>query len=882
MRKLSKKISMLMVLAMLVSLFSGVVSASAASIWSFYNRETKEVVAKGGIYEMEKNEYANFDLWREGKDVSEAADKFTVVWSSSDKDVVYVDATNGRLRADKYGVAEAGDKAVISATFTNERTKITATRSFTIVIADDADYAIVADFADEVFAVGEKYELAATVTADGEAVEAKVAFTLDGAAITEFAPAEAGEYTIVATATIDGEVVATEEFVVVAEENAPEIVAAKQTKLDTVEITFNSADWAKSFADKVLFSYFAGDVEIADIVKKVEAKDAVATVTLYSALTAETVYKFAYEGYDCEKTITAVKSEPAYITLAGGKIPQTDSSVEAKIFTADDVDITTDELLANVTYKSLNDDICDVNSINGDVFFYEVGKTAAIEATYEMGWNDDGEENTDLTTKAAYTSVNPYEYSKPNGYAVAADGKSADDIKKLTYGSRVELALDDEYEIYAKYLETKYDGETKDKYITNGAPEDIAVLGAYTFYSTNESIVFVSTDGVLYPCATGTASVYLKDSDDKVVGSVAVTVKAARKLNSFTGRIDDKMLSTAIADKTSVAVSAKDQHGADYAVNYSIELISPTTGANGQALTAADFFSNTNALANVDGKVELVLDQAKANAAIATGTVKTVSFKLKAADVNDAQNVKEQRLNVSIKNMVDVDAANTDLKVSATTVDTKLDKANASSYEVTIKLEDICKDKYALGNHALGFAADASKAADVYTVVISKGDTKYTAGTHFAYADNVVTIKPVVVSGNEIIKMEAGTYKVQLFKGVNGTAAARPIDVTSVVITDSTPAITVEVKADTLASNDEAGVEGALKFIRNGAEISNTDEKDYIDVIDVVDPVNAIAGKVYVKTIKVKVNPKEMKGDNTFAAGDYFVETITVNQLFKY
>ena len=74
MRKLSKKISMLMVLAMLVSLFSGIVSASAASKWSFYDRETKEVVDVKETYYMEKNQYANFDLYCEGEEADAERD----------------------------------------------------------------------------------------------------------------------------------------------------------------------------------------------------------------------------------------------------------------------------------------------------------------------------------------------------------------------------------------------------------------------------------------------------------------------------------------------------------------------------------------------------------------------------------------------------------------------------------------------------------------------------------------------------------------------------------------------------------------------------------------------------------------------------------------
>jgi len=883
MRKLSKKISMLMVLAMLVSLFSGIVSASAASIWSFYDRTADVVVERNETYVMEKDQYANFDLYREGEEAD--ADIYEYTWVSSDPDVVYVDATNGRLRADKYGKAEAGDKAFVYVLIDNKTTEKNenAKRGFYIEIAADevveepeVEYAIVSNIGEEVYLTGEKYELEAVVTADGEEIEAEVVFSIDGVAITEYAPTKAGEFTIVATATIDGEEYAAE-FPVVVEESLPEIVEAKQTALNTVTITFNNADWAKDFASKVKLSYFAGEVEIADLVKSAVAKDEVVTITLYNAMTADTTYKFAYEGYDeCVATVKAAKVEPAYIKVVGGKVPQT-GRADVKIYTANDVDITSDELKANVTYKSLDENVCDVTG-NGDIFFYEIGKSAPVEATYEMGWDADGNEKTDLKDKAVYYSVKEFEYSRPTGFAA---GLATADKTKLTYASNATVALDDSYVIYAKYTATKYDGNKTDKYIIGGTDEE---GNSYTFYSTNESIVLVNpATGALSPCAVGTASVYLKDANNTVVGSVAIVVKEGRKLNSFTARIDKKQLSTDIVGEyTEAIVSTKDQLNADYTANYSIELVSPLKDAAGNTLTAASFFSNTDALTAADGKVRLVLNTAGALAAIADGKTQTIAFNLKAADPkNPTGNVKSARLSVTIKDMTGTTVNKSTLTVSANSVDTKLNKANAGAYDVNITLVNVDKDNYAKGNANIGFATTASATTGAYTVVISKGNTVYTTGTHFAYnGTDKITIKPVVVSGSDIIKIEAGNYKIQLFKGVNGTKS-QPIDVAYVNITDSTPAIGVEVKTDTLTANNEAGVEAALKFVRNGAEIKNTDSEDFIEVIQVVNPVSNISGKYYVKTIKVRTNPKEMKGDANFG-GATFVETVTVNKLFKY
>ena len=250
MRKLSKKISMLMVLAMLVSLFSGIVSASAASSWSFYDRTADVVVERNETYVMEKNQYANFDLYCEGEEAD--ADTYSYYWESSNPDVVFVDKTNGRLRADKYGKAEAGDKAMISVYIDNKTTKKNenAKRSFYIQIAEDevedVEYAVTTKIGDavlgtEALEAGKDYALTSTVTADGKVVEAVVTYTLDGAAIDKLNVKE-GEYKVVATATVDGKVVATEEYAVVV---AGAEISAKATGVKEITVYGNFAKDAK-------------------------------------------------------------------------------------------------------------------------------------------------------------------------------------------------------------------------------------------------------------------------------------------------------------------------------------------------------------------------------------------------------------------------------------------------------------------------------------------------------------------------------------------------------------------------------------------------------------------------------------------------------------
>ena len=205
MRKLSKKISMLMVLAMLVGLFSGVVSASAASAWSFKSKNYN--VAVDGTVVMGNKEYADFDLLKDGK----APTGYTVTWASSDENVVWVNAKTGQLRVNKLGMADIGDKAVISATFTNTATKKSATRSFVIAYGTP-EYKLVAKIGDvvlgeETLAVGESYKLATTVLDEaGNSVDFKTCklyrnYFIDGKEIANpYVPEKAGEVTITVAA----------------------------------------------------------------------------------------------------------------------------------------------------------------------------------------------------------------------------------------------------------------------------------------------------------------------------------------------------------------------------------------------------------------------------------------------------------------------------------------------------------------------------------------------------------------------------------------------------------------------------------------------------------------------------------------------------------
>jgi len=872
MRKLSKKISMLMVLAMLVSLFSGVVSASAASSWSFYNKTADEIVEVKESIEMESNQFADFDLYKDGKAFD--TDVYTVKYESSNEDVVWVDPKNGKLRADKFGNAEAGDKAVISAKIENKNTGAKTTKSFTIVIAEkevEVEYAIVSDMADEVYLTGEKYALKAVVTADGVAIEADVAFAIDGVAITEFAPVEAGDYTIVATATVDGEEI-TEPFTVTVKANVPEIVSAKQTALNAVEIALNDAAWvAKASKENIKVAQVIDGVDIAELVKTVEAKkDAadVLVVTLYNNMVADKTYKFEYDGFDCAASVVGAGSTPASIKVVSKKVPaNTLGQAEIKVYNSAGIDVTTDALKYAAEFSTDENTVCDVQT-DGSIYFFEVGKTVVVKAKFDMGWDEEGNEIKDLEAVGEYTSVEPVTYSKPNGYALN-NTLALKAEKDLTYTTgTLKLSLSDEAVLVAKYEEAEFGKDPVVKYIVDGDDQH-GNADAYTYKSTNESVLLVnSATGALLPCKEGYASVYIKKGDT-VIGSVSIKVEGARKLNVFTASISDKKLATAITDSTEITVKAVDQFGADYGyVKYSMVL--DTLQLDGVDVALADFFSISDFtdLTVADGKIALPLS-ASAAAKIADNKVRTIAFTVKATDTENANNEKTQRLNVSIKdNSTYTGNVTRTLNVSAGKMDTALNKKNLADYDVKIKLVKTDSETYDSGLETIAFETVATTGNN-YSVVITKvGDNNFNATTSefFKLVGNEIVVNTVKTASS---KLANGTYKIQLFSK-NGDKM-QPSTPQYLTIEDTTPAITAVVTKTNIAAL--GAVADALEFYINGAKVA----AENIVGVAVSDDVQ-IDSKQYVKKVDVTLKTKALNGDS--ALNLEFTKSVDVNQLF--
>ena len=132
MKKTFRKISLLVILAIVVGMFANVTYAQAASVWSFICGSGKKIEVNDTIT-LQKNEYQDLNIYKSGKEIKTNDSTYKITWSSSNPDVVWINASTGKLRADrlKKMTTDTGT-AKITAKIKNLKTGAVAKRGFTI------------------------------------------------------------------------------------------------------------------------------------------------------------------------------------------------------------------------------------------------------------------------------------------------------------------------------------------------------------------------------------------------------------------------------------------------------------------------------------------------------------------------------------------------------------------------------------------------------------------------------------------------------------------------------------------------------------------------------------------------------------------------------
>lgn len=603
MKKFSKKLSLVLVLAMIVGLFSGAMGASASS-WSF--KAGKMKVKVDGTVALSVEAKRNFDLYKDGKLVTEkadAADNYTVVWSTSDDEVVKVDATNGWIR----GLAEG--EATVTANITNTKSGAKTTKSFDVVVED---IVLTATAGDEALKVGETYVLSSATTgysfnqtglyrayscADENVTIAKKdgkntitatkagTYKVDVVAASSQKNADAGK-NIEAKATIE---------VIFAADDAFEI---KQISSKKFSMTFGEGkDLSKvTTADVKVFTASKEDgYQFSSGIKSVSAKDNVLTVELYTEMTKDNFVFASYKDGD-QEAFKVSKGDVVKVVLDSAAVPiNTPFAMGFKLYDAADVEIEDTALRSKVTFARKDTTGYHASVTGGNILFWgDLGKTATVVATFHTYKYDttNGSEIVIESNEATYTSVDAMVYEGAEWAVTTETNKD-----KVTWGANEVAIGESAAYLVGKFTQRKADGGTETKYANLGSPR--AAYSGLVYTSTVKDVLLIdSATGKLVPLKTGSTDIIITKGN-VTVGGFRITVLPARKAATLVATADKQVLSRggSASDKIEVKLAAKDQYDKAMDVNLGdLKLKNVQTGAEVTLQAAGNFKVEKNKL----------------------------------------------------------------------------------------------------------------------------------------------------------------------------------------------------------------------------------------------------------------------------------------------
>lgn len=898
---MKKKLSALLILSMLVGMFTGMIPASAASAWLFQTASGKEIAVNGSLT-MKKNEYQDFNLLRHGEEITVTDEKYQITWSSSDEDIIWINAKTGQARADKNkAMTTESAEAVITAAIKNKSTGALAYRKFNVVVGKKTPVVDRLEIRfkdgtnpDETLQIGKTYSLESlTLDADGNQLsfaQTKLyrTYFCDQAGIvmngSKFTPTAAGEYTITAGAfkskalsaaaknADDAEYVAELSFIV--EPDEPSFESIWQTTLNTVEITLNKPEYAKAIVDNnrlLRVSYqIGGNVYTTDFQSISLSPDDNETirVTMLTDLTQGVEYSFAHTEYtDTVARVTGSGITPSYIELVSDEVEiEKEYTMQVKVYNKEGVDISS-VVFYPCTFEAQNKDALEYayQLSNNTLYFFKPNNIAVIRATMDLGYDDYGNKLGVLTSTGDFTSIPKIKpiYGECNGFAIDTTNASVPD---LNYTTNNTICVGDDSRglfLYARFPYTDTDRKTGLSYIEKGT--DTVDQSAYTYKSSDTRKLLVNEiTGRLYPLAKGSAYVYIIDKDKNTIGRALITIEGKRAMQSFelsnsTGLLAATGILTG-EDYISLKLMPKDQLGDKVSASYSFSLVDPLAYSN------KSLFSYS-----VDGDT-LKIKEGMDLATVVTGdTVQRFVIKI-TARYDDK--TLSKNFTISVKNTRKATGIEPKLILSTPVIDMKLDKSKLSDYESTIRVVSTDNSGYFVASEEIKWitnVAGASTVKNKYSVLILyKGVTADNLTISQSYNSKELIIKPITnAGGNTIDKADLGIYEIKLYKG-NGERA-QLMTTSYLELTDTTQPITVTQKTKTLANTNWDTIKAALSFRRGTTDISQ-----FVEITD-IDAVNV--GTIYhIRQLKLRIKVKELSSD-WISDQDYTEVTIDESSL---
>ena len=581
----------------------------------------------------------------------------------------------------------------------------------------------------------------------------------------------------------------------------------------------------------------------------VDSKDASqVTLTLFSEAKDAATYDVTLDGIT--KTFVASDGKVASVAPNTLTVPYA-TETEIKLVSKDANGVIIDEAAYGKQDASKYDFTLTTNNgyVNGTkLYLNKIGDTATAEITYKSGkYDQNGKAEGNVTSgKLTITAV---DQSAINNFDVRIDdsNKSYDKAK-------------DEKKIAAK--------DTKVAYfmIKNADGKEISDYSKYSVVSSDPTTLMVGTNSNINAKSVtvtgvkeGTAYLLIK-KDDKVVGSVAITVVAEKAVASLELDKYSVTLSNVIGRSVDVNVTLKDQYGNDMtdaeAARINVECLAKPDRAAGDHFTG----NNTKKITFTTGDV-------------AGNYTFKISYKNK-----DGKEVVARTISVSVKNTTTANADSWKLNITNDNVDIKADKDNKTDKVVTAEIIGSADgaDLYSLTN--VNYVVKKADGTVLFSTVAGTTSAKAPKAGVFTVSNGALSIKVSEQSNTwtdngktnyEITKnLEAGTYTVYAEGVDNKNSKFTPKITTTFTVKDSQAKATAVVKTNSIDARATTGsaVEAVLadSVVAKYGDYTYTNFKDYTDAHDTFE-VCTVEGK--------KNNGTDISWDTVIGKGEGFTVT---------
>ncbi|MGO5048158.1 Ig-like domain-containing protein [Roseburia faecis] len=627
-----------------------------------------------------------------------------------------------------------------------------------------------------------------------------------------------------------------------------------QTKADTFETSITGAT-KEIKASEITVKNTENNVVVPVKSVSVDSKDATkVTFTTFAGLTDGKTYDVTLDG--TTKQVVVSDGKVASVNVNKLTVPVA-TETEIKLVSKDANGVVLDESAYGSQDASKYDFSLTTNNgyVNGSkLYLNKIGDTATAEVTYKSGkYDQNGKPEGNVTSgKVTITAV---DQATVNNFGVKVADANAQSKKFDKIDANTQLAVD-EKNMYA-YFQIK-DADNNEvsnyyNYSVESSDKNVLMLGGSTLNAASNSNHRV----LVTPVKAGTAYILIKDKDNKIVGSVAITVVAKREVATMDVDKTTATLSNSASLKQDVTVTAsfKDQYAKDIKVaSTSLKVTCLSTTAKN--VKASDITDNGyDTYFNIDpatssNKIKVNFFAWDDHITIPEGT-----YQYKIAYMKDGKEVCARVITIVIQKPNTNGTIAFGIDVDKNEVDNLVDKDHKDDQTITIAVNELRngvasaqlnKDSVVSDKdnndkvRKIDYKIEDKDGKTVYNSASSDSKLNTVSGCAFDFdvdgALTVTTVSCSAVTANVPAEkyFAPGTYKVTAtVKTGNSTDDSKwvtKIFTTTFTVKDSQPVGTLTIEKDSV--KDVAGISTVEDAVKNAVKLVYADKTYSADTND--------------------------------------------------